>query len=284
MFTRLVKNLFSEKIQNSQLAGRLAHFNKNLEKLIQDQEILSVVKEYVIQFLKVPVQRDLPEQVTMPKTQELLIDQKIMEMMGKGAIKKTGTSIPRSIPEQYSAGKKEGWGKSPLYKLKSSNKFIPCKHFKMEDLHCLKYLLKENDFLCKIDLKDAYFLVPLCMSSRKCVRFGWLGNLYEFLCLCFGLGPAPRIFPKLLKVPIALLRRLNICLVIYLDGIVLMGRTEEILMSRNTLIFLLQHLGFVINLKKSVLTPSQQIEFLGLTIDTYTMTVALTEEKMEKAI
>ena len=113
----------------------------------------------------------------------------------------------------------------------------------------------------------------------------WLvGNLYEFLCLCFGLGPAPRIFPKLLKVPIALLRRLNICLVIYLDGIVLMGRTEEILMSRNTLIFLLQHLGFVINLKKLVLTPSQQIEFLGLTIDTYTMTVALTEEKMEKAI
>ena len=203
---------------------------------------------------------------------------------GQRSHKKTGTSIPRSIPEQYSAGKKEGWGKSPLYKLKSSNKFIPCKHFKMEDLHCLKYLLKENDFLCKIDLKDAYFLVPLYMSSRKCVRFGWLGNLYEFLCLCFGLGPAPRIFPKLLKVPIALLRRLNICLVIYLDGIVLMGRTEEILMSRNTLIFLLQHLGFVINLKKSVLTPSQQIEFLGLTIDTYTMTVALTEEKMEKAI
>ena len=203
---------------------------------------------------------------------------------GQRSHKKTGASIPRSIPEQYSAGKKEGWGKSPLYKLKSSNKFIPCKHFKMEDLHCLKYLLQENDFLCKIDLKDAYFLVPLCMSSRKCVRFGWLGNLYEFLCLCFGLGPAPRIFPKLLKVPIALLRRLNICLVIYLDGIVLMGRTEEILMSRNTLIFLLQHLGFVINLKKSVLTPSQQIEFLGLTIDTYTMTVALTEEKMEKAI
>ena len=73
----LVKNLFSEKIQNSQLAGRLAHFSKNREKLIQDQGILFVVKEYVIQFLKVPVQRDLPEQVTMPKTQELLIDQRL---------------------------------------------------------------------------------------------------------------------------------------------------------------------------------------------------------------
>ena len=37
-----------------------------------------------------------------------------------------------------------------------------------------------------------------------------------------------------------------------------MGRTlQEILMARDTLIFLLQHLGFVINLKKSVLHPAR---------------------------
>ena len=96
---------------------------------------------------------------------------------------------------------------------------------------------------------------------------------------------APRIFSKLLKVPIALLRRLNIRLVIYLNDILLMGRTlEEILMSRDTLIFLLQHLGFVITLTKSVLKLSQEIEFLGLNIDTHTMTLTLTEEKMKKVI
>ena len=153
----------------------------------------------------------------------------------------------------------------------------------MVGLLCLKYLLKENDFLCNIDLTDAYFSVPLCMSSRKFVRFAWSGNLYEFLCLCFRLVPAPKRFSKLLKVLIALLRRLNIPLAIYLDDIVLMGRIlEQIFMSRDTLIFLLQHLGFVINLKKSVLKPSQQIEFLALKIDTHAMTLTLTEEKIEK--
>ena len=55
-------------------------------------------------------------------------------------------------------------------------------------------------------------------------------------------------------------------------------------MSRDILVFLLQHLGFVINLKKSALEPSQQIEFLGLEIDTHIMTLALTEEKIEKII
>ena len=40
----------------------------------------------------------------------------------------------------------------------------------------------------------------------------------------------------------------------------LIGRTlQDILMASDTLIFILQHLGFVINLKKSVLQPVQQI-------------------------
>ena len=45
----------------------------------------------------------------------------------------------------------------------------------------------------------------------------------------------------------------------------LMSQTlEELLMSRDAIIFLPTQLGFVINLKKSVLVPIQQIEFLGL--------------------
>ena len=44
------------------------------------------------------------------------------------------------------------------------------------------------------------------------------GNLYKFLCLCFGLGPAPRIFTNLLKIYIALLRRLNKWQVLHAEG------------------------------------------------------------------
>ena len=121
------------------------------------------------------------------------------------------------------------------------------------------------------------------MSSRKFVRF--VRKSLRVPCLCFGLGPAPRIFSKLLKVPVALLRWMNIRLVTYLDNILLMERTfGEIKMNRETLIFPPQHLGFVINLKISVLKPSQQIEFLGLKKDTHTMTLALKEEKIRKVI
>ena len=58
----------------------------------------------------------------------------------------------------------------------------------MEGLHCLEFLLEQNDFLCKIDLKDAYFAICLSKQSSKYVRLKWSGNVYEFLYLCFGLG------------------------------------------------------------------------------------------------
>ena len=71
-----------------------------------------------------------------------------------------------------------------MINLTNPNKFIPSEHFKMEGLYCLDFFLEKDNFLCKIDLKEAYFSVPLNKSSQKFVRFQWSGNIYEFLCLC----------------------------------------------------------------------------------------------------
>ena len=57
-----------------------------------------------------------------------------------------------------------------------------------------------------------------------------------------------------MKIPIALRRRLNVRLIIYLDNILVMGSLlEEIMMTRDTLIFVLKKLGVVMNFQKSVL-------------------------------
>ena len=49
-------------------------------------------------------------------------------------------------------------------------------------------------------------------------------------------------------------------------------------MARDSLIVLLQNLGLVINLKKSVLDPVKQIEFLRLHIHAEKMTLSLSQE------
>ena len=80
-----------------------------------------------------------------------------------------------------------------------------------------------------------------------------------------------------------MLRRLNILITIYLDDMLLIGHTiKEILTARDTVIFHLQQLRFLLNLKKLVLTPTQRKEFLAVTVDSLTMALSLPEKKVSK--
>ena len=48
-------------------------------------------------------------------------------------------------------------------------------------------------------------------------------------------------------------------------------------MARGTLIFILQHLGFLINIKKSYVEPRSTLEFFGAIVDSGKMTLTLTQ-------
>ena len=45
------------------------------------------------------------------------------------------------------------------------------------------------------------------------------------------------------------------------------------------MLFLLKNLGFIINSNKSLLTPTQEIKFLGMVVNSQTMDLELPEEK-----
>ena len=42
---------------------------------------------------------------------------------------------------------------------------------------------------------------------------------------------------------------------------------EDLLMGRDTLIFILQNLGFLIDIKKACLEPTSTLEFFGVILD-----------------
>lgn len=116
----------------------------------------------------------------------------------KGAIQKTETAQDEFLSCNFYCERRRR--KPSCDKSEKLNIFILYEHFQMEVLHFLKFLLEQNDYLYKIDLKDAYSTIPLSKQSSKCTRFRWSGNLNEFLCLCFALGLAPKMFTKLLKI------------------------------------------------------------------------------------
>ena len=80
----------------------------------------------------------------------------------------------------------------------------------------------------------------------------------------------------------ALLRRIGIRIVIYLDDMLIIGRTrEETIALRDTVILLLQCLGFVINQKKAVMAPVQEIEFLRMIVNSKEITISLPQKKFQ---
>ena len=62
-------------------------------------------------------------------------------------------------------------------------------------------MMKGRDYMCKVDLKNVNFTVPLDKSWRRLVGLVWEWNLYKVLCLWFRLGPAPRDFTKKIESP-----------------------------------------------------------------------------------
>lgn len=75
-------------------------------------------------------------------------------------------------------------------------------------------------------LKRRIFCSTISQKLPEICEIPIEGNLYELLCPYFGLSAAPKIFTKLIKIPISLLRRLSIFrILIYLDDMLLMGAT-----------------------------------------------------------
>ena len=211
------------------------------------------------------------------------MDLEVEKLLRKGAIEEVEPCENQFLSNIFTIPKKGG-ERRPVVDMRDLNNFIEPVHFKMEDLSHLPSLLRRGDFICKIDLKDAYQTIPIAKKSRIYLRFLWRGRLYQFKCLPFGLRSSPRIFTKVLKPLLVYLRALGVRLLVYLDDILIMAATPELCLEHTQLTWqLLTDLGFLGNLKKSVLAPKQQAEYLGFIVNSIEIKLSLMEEKLLRA-
>lgn len=137
--------------------------------------------------------------------------------------------------------------------------------------------------MVKLDLKDAYLTIPIHVNHCRLVRFMCRGKAYQFCSLPFGLATAPRVFTKVMKPALSALRAQGIRLISYLDDILIMSSTQsEARIHLEKSITLLERLGFLINWKKSITDPVQSIEFLGLVVDSKSLSLRVPEAKVQK--
>jgi len=94
----------------------------------------------------------------------------------------------------------------------------------------LKFL-KPGDWLASLDLKDAYFHVPIFPSHRKFLRFAFLNRVYQFRVLSFGLNTAPRVFTKVLAPVIGFLHSQGVYVYPYLDDCLIVAKSRTMLVD-----------------------------------------------------
>ena len=138
--------------------------------------------------------------------------------------------------------------------------------------------------LIKLDIKDAYRIVPVHPSDYHLLGIEWRGNTYLDRALPFGLRSAPKIFNALADFVTWILASSGIQYQLhYLDDFLFLvspssSKGEQIL---SVVLEILQRLGIPVALNKTE-GPTTVLIFLGILIDTHNFELRLPSDKLQR--
>ena len=149
--------------------------------LTSDVEILNIV-----QGLNIELMEDLPEVTTfqypLGHNEHIFMLQEIERLMRKKIIKRSYHEEGEFISPIFLRPKSDGAFRMIL-NLKKLNEVSEKQHFKMDTLKSVLTLVYPGAFMCKIDIKDAYYSVPIAKEDQKLLKLFYDGLLYHFLGL-----------------------------------------------------------------------------------------------------
>ena len=148
-------------------------------------------------------------------------------------------------------------------------------------------LVKENCYLAKIDLSNAYRSVKIHPTDHQVTGLAWTFEgedtpsiMYDTR-LPFGARLSPQKFNNLTQAVCRIMASKGVIrMVAYLDDFLIISPSkEECQQQMQLLIKTLRHLGFAINYSK-VTGPCQQLTFLGVEFNTISCTLGLPADKL----
>ena len=261
-------------------AGRVAQFYENWQELTHDQEILRDIRGANIECNTTPQQHKLSRK-QFSEDDALIIESEVEKLLSKGVIEPAQHEQGEILSNIFIRPKTDGTYRLIL-NLKEFNKNVSYYHFKMDTLNTIINLMSPDCYMASLDLKDAYYSIPVMKEHRKYLRFLFNGRLYQLTCLPNGLSSCPRKFTKTLKPILTTLHKDGHIASGYLDDIYLQGKNYNDCLRNiiNTLKLFIK-LGFIIHPTKSIFVPSKEIKMLGFILNSTTMTVRLMPEKKE---
>ncbi|CAL4093496.1 unnamed protein product [Meganyctiphanes norvegica] len=161
------------------------------------------------------------------------------------------------------------------------NQFLFIPSFHMESVPLIASGIVDPLWGCTLDLEDAYYHVPVNWFFQMFLAFVIDGQVYVFQYLPFGLSTAPWAFNRVMKPIKSHLHQLAFRVHSFLDDFLFLhSRRDGLEDLTEYALSLFRKLGFRINLKKSFLSPSQTIEYLGVIFHLDSLTLSLPQAKI----
>lgn len=149
-------------------AGRIKHFLQQWKAITQDPWILDTVQGYRLSLIETPPETVIPPMQFSDDEREV-ITRELQVLLRKEVIR-PARDKRGFVSNIFTVPKSDGKARLIL-NLKTLNSFVEYQHFKMEDVRCIKDLLAKEEFMCKLDLKDAYLTVPVHPTHQQLLRF-----------------------------------------------------------------------------------------------------------------
>jgi len=266
------------------VAGRTRQCVSEWVKLTTDPEILDIIMHCHIEFIEDPCLFSMHGQRNFDSHQTSIINDEVLKLVDLGVISPASHEQGECLSPIFVTPKRDGSFRL-IFNFKNCNQAVQFRHFKMDTLNSVINIISPQAYFASLDLKHAYYTIPIAIEQRKYLKFLWSGILYEFNALPMGLTSSPRLFTKVMKPPLAYLRQKGCTISGYIDDFFIQGNDmQDCYSNLEETVRLFLRLGFYVHPEKSVFTPSQSLTFLGFNLNSVSMTVTLTQEKKEQLI
>ena len=239
-----------------------------------------VINGYHIQFTSHPIQSVFVAR-NMSRSNTDICQGKVTDFFKVRIIKVVTPSNDQFISHIFPVPKKTLGEYRIIFDLTDLNTYVRKVSFRMDSLADIMKLIRPGDWFVSVDLSDAYYCLAMHILSMPFLTFLFLGIYYQFTCLPQGLSSAPRIFTKVMRVVMSYLRARGVRIAAWIDDFLLAASSRTLCQEHAFLtVRTFEELGFLPNIEKSHLVPTQKICHLGLVWNSIDFTVSVPSDKI----
>ncbi len=278
---------FPKEVGEEEIGGRLRDYVENWECIGADPWVIQTIASgYKWEFIEEPPLTSSPNVISVASSwkKEIGMDQQIQKLLQMNAVEVvTREETPGFYNRFFVVPKKETDQWRAILDLSQLNQYIVKEKFKMETAEMVREHVKEGEYMVSLDLKDAYRHIMIHPAYRKYLRFVYKGVIYQYRSLPMGISTAPRVFNRVVKWIKGYFQRRGTKVHQYLDDWLLHAGSRQLVhLQAQQVMEVTQKLGFVINLEKSELEPTQDCVHLAYRFRLDHGLVMPTEERWKK--